>query len=110
MGIRRTYDHRIRNAIVASGDPDLFPDLRIPRSTVRTWLKEGPQDVVRLSDDFVQLRVRIARLEKQVAILYEVIRLLLAWKRAAGQRLDHQRFGETDKKKLLTAITKARCP
>jgi putative transposase len=108
MRTTRTYDHRIRDAIVASGDPDLFPDLRIPRSTVRTWLKEGPQDVVRLSDDFVQLRVRIARLEKRVAILYEVIRLLLAWKRAAGQRLDHQRFGGTDKKKLLTAITKAR--
>lgn len=42
MGIRRTYDHRIREAIVASGDPKFFPRLHIPRSTVRTWLKEGP--------------------------------------------------------------------
>ena len=40
------YDHRIRNAIVASGDPNLFPDLDINRSTTRSWLRRGSKNIV----------------------------------------------------------------
>lgn len=80
MGTCRTYDHRIRNAVVVSADPNLFPQLNIPRSTVRTWLKEGSRNVVKRDDDDLELRVRLARLEKQLAVLREVLRLLLAWK------------------------------
>ena len=31
---RRQYDHRIRKAIVKTGNPDLFPKIRIPDSTL----------------------------------------------------------------------------
>jgi hypothetical protein len=31
---KRTYDIRLRNAIARTGDPIVFPDLNIPRSTM----------------------------------------------------------------------------
>ena len=43
---RRTYDHRIQEAIFESGDRDLFPNLEIPRSTIRSWIHRGVSDVV----------------------------------------------------------------
>ena len=43
---RRLYDHRIREMICETGDPDLFPELGIPRSTIRSWLHCGIPDVV----------------------------------------------------------------
>ena len=43
---RRTYDRRIREMICETGDPDLFPELKIPRSAIRSWLHRGIPDVV----------------------------------------------------------------
>jgi hypothetical protein len=43
---RRSYDHRIREMICETGDPALFPELKIPRSTIRSWLHRGIPDVV----------------------------------------------------------------
>jgi hypothetical protein len=43
---RRTYDHRIREMICETGNPDLFRELKIPRSTIRSWLHRGIPDVV----------------------------------------------------------------
>ena len=42
---RRTYDHRIREAILESGERDLFPELRIPRSTIRSWFHRGLPEI-----------------------------------------------------------------
>jgi len=109
MPSRRTYDHRIREAIVASGDPNLFPELKIPPSTTRTWLKAGEHDVVTVRSTETQLYIRVARLEKQLRVLHEVVRLLLAWKQASNANLDHQRLDDgTKKTMLLRAIRRAR--
>jgi hypothetical protein len=43
---RRNYDLRIREMIRETGNPDLFPELKIPRSTIRSWLHRGIPDVV----------------------------------------------------------------
>ena len=43
---RRTYDYRIKEAIYETGDRDLFPQLNIPRSTIRSWIHRGTTDVV----------------------------------------------------------------
>jgi hypothetical protein len=43
---KRTYDIRVRNAVARSGDPDLFLDLHIPRSTALQWIREGAKEVV----------------------------------------------------------------
>ena len=109
MPRRRTYDHRIREAIVASGDPNLFPELNIPPSTARTWLKAREHDVVSVRSDEMQLYVGVARLEKQLRVLREIVRLLLAWKQAPGATLDHQRLSDGARKRtLLRAVRKAR--
>jgi hypothetical protein len=41
-----TYDYRIQEAICETGDRDLFPELNIPRSTIRSWIHRGTTDVV----------------------------------------------------------------
>lgn len=43
---RRTYDYRIQEAICEFGDRDLFLDLNIPRSTIRSWIHRGTTHVV----------------------------------------------------------------
>ena len=43
---RQTYDYRIQEAICKSGDRDLFPELNIPRSTIRSWIHRGAPNVI----------------------------------------------------------------
>jgi hypothetical protein len=38
---RRTYDHRIKAQITATGNPTLFPELEIPHSTAMSWIRRG---------------------------------------------------------------------
>jgi hypothetical protein len=42
---RRIYDYRIRQTFCETGDRDLFPELNIPRSTVRSWILRGVPNV-----------------------------------------------------------------
>ena len=43
---RRTYDYRIQEAICESGDRELYPELDIPRSTIRSWIHRGAPEVI----------------------------------------------------------------
>ena len=45
---RHTYDHRIKEQIVRTGNAELFPELEIPRSTVLSWIRRGVAEVVSL--------------------------------------------------------------
>src|SRR5712671_5743177 len=42
----RTYDHRVKQMIIKTGDPNFFPQLKIPRSTALGWIKNGISEVV----------------------------------------------------------------
>jgi len=42
---RRTYDYRIQEAICESGDRELFSELNIPRSTIRSWIHRGTTEM-----------------------------------------------------------------
>lgn len=46
----RSYNHRLKRAIADSGDLGLFPELNIPRSTARGWIRHGVPDVVTAKD------------------------------------------------------------
>ena len=88
---RRTYDYRIQEAICESGDRDLFPELKIPRSTIRSWIHRGTTNVV--SCDFAggeraELIVEIERLRRRTALLGAVVGLLIAMLRVSKVRLD----------------------
>ena len=48
---RRTYDHRVKEQIIRTRNPDLFPELGIPRSTALSWIRRGLGEVVSFDDD-----------------------------------------------------------
>ena len=62
---RRTYDYRIQGAICESGDRELFPELNIPRSTIRSWIHRGMPNVVTgdlAAQDYAAMAAEIERL------------------------------------------------
>ena len=78
---RRTYDYRIREAICESGDRELFPELDIPRSTIRSWIHRGTPDVVTAdltADCYAEMATGIERLRRRTALLGAVVGLLIA--------------------------------
>jgi hypothetical protein len=78
---RRTYDYQIQEAICESGDRELFPELNIPRSTIRSWIHRGMPDVVAgdlASHDYAEMAAEIERLRRRTALLSAVIGLLTA--------------------------------
>jgi len=109
---RRTYDDRIQEAICESGDRDLFPDLNIPRSTIRSWIHRGPPDVISCdlaADDHAELVAQIERLRHRTALLGAVVALLIAVLRASKIQLEYERIPNGGAKRiLLRAIDRTR--
>jgi hypothetical protein len=101
---RRIYDYRIQEAICESGDRDLFPELKIPRSTIRSWIHSGTTDVV--SCDFAirdrtELVAEIENLRRRTALLGAVVGLLTAMLRVSKVLLDYERLPEAETKRIL---------
>ena len=75
---RRTYDYRIQEAICESGDRDLFPELNIPRSTIRSWIHRGVPEVISCdlaTHDRAELTAEIERLRCRTTLLGAVVLL-----------------------------------
>jgi uncharacterized protein YbgA (DUF1722 family) len=109
---RRVYNHRISEQIVRSRNPNLFPELRIPPSTARSWISRGLGEVVSLgehSEVEPLLRDRIATLERRVRRLSAVLRLTLVLLHVSGFRLDRHRLPDSSAQRtLLRALEHAR--
>src|SRR5690606_7571026 len=100
---------RVRQAVVATRNVRLFPELGIPVSTARTWLTRGSPRVVSAAnngpDDVPALRAEIAVLRAKAEMYLAIASVLLVIIR--GFRVD---LGATrvplaiDKAKLLRAI------
>ena len=109
---RRSYDHRIKAQIAATGAPNLFPELEIPRSTASSWLHRGLGDIVVLDDDGqtdALLRKRVAGLERRVSMLTAVLRLVLVLLRLSGFWLSLDRVPDAqEKRRIHAAIERAR--
>jgi putative transposase len=106
---RRTYDDRIQEAICESGDRDLFPELNIPRSTIRSWIHRGTTDVVSCDladDDRGELVAEIERLRRRTTLLGAVVGLLIAMLRASKIQLDYERLPEGAAKRILLRAIK----
>jgi len=109
---RRRYDYRIREAICESRDPDLFPELEIPNSTIRSWLHRGVQDVV--TTEFVDrgrsaLLAENRELRRRTDLLGAIVGVLVAVLRISETRLDAERIPDGDsKRRLLRAIERSR--
>jgi hypothetical protein len=109
---RRSYDHRIREAICETRDPDLFPELQIPGSTIRCWLHRGAADVETagvLDDERLKLLVQNRELQRRVAFLGAMVGVLVAVIRVSKSRLDFERIPDpTSKRVVLRAIERSK--
>ncbi len=108
---RRNYDHRIREAILESGDRELFPELEIPKSTIRSWIHRGLPDVVTSelgTCDRAALICEIHALRQRTALLTGVVGLLAAMLRVSKHRTEYDRYSDCrSKAALLRAIERA---
>jgi transposase InsO family protein len=101
---RRSYDYRIREAICESRDPDLFPELNIPNSTIRSWLHRGIPDVVTadlVGRDHAELLAENRELHRRVALLGAIVRVFVALVRVSKTRLVFDRIPEGGSKRVL---------
>jgi hypothetical protein len=101
---RRTYDYRIREMISETGNPDLFPELKIPRSTIRSWLHRGIPDVVTcdsLSAEKTELLAELQELRHRAAVLGPIVGLLAAMLRVSERHLNYERLPEGNGKRAL---------
>ena len=107
---RNVYDPRVRELIRATGNPDLFPELQIPRSTSAGWLRGrfrpalGADSVSRTE---AELYAENAKLKRRVLVLVTVVRLLLVLVRISGCRLTGDRLPEGKAKAEILAATAA---
>jgi hypothetical protein len=107
---RRAYDHRIKEQIIRAGDPELFPELEIPRSTAVSWIRRGVGEIVSLvqaDGGEPALQERIAKLEGRVAMLTAVLRLVLALLRVSGFSLELSRVPDAAGKEPLARRNRA---
>ena len=107
---RRVYDHRVR-LLVAIAGASAVQDLQLPRSTVATWRRRTAHGVTS-SATFdiheVELRARLASVERKLTTLRALLRLVLVLVHVRGMRLTADRLPDGQHKaKLLAAIARA---
>ena len=108
VSCRRVYDPRVRHLICATGNPGLFPDLNIPESTIRGWLRGEFRPAVGIEPMLqteADLHAENAKLRRRVRVLRTIMCLLLVLVRVTGCRLDKERLPDgVAKERLLNAI------
>ena len=109
---RRAYDHRIRQHICRTRNPNLFPELIIPHSTTASWLRRPLPTVVSCQpqlENVTVLRERVHKLETRVRTLAAVVCVHKAMLRVSGFSLEHNRLPEGEaKESVLRALARAR--
>ena len=109
----RIYDHRLVQLVQETGDARIATSLGVPRSTVAGWLKRAPRTITTEPGvDYaseIELRVRVAKLEKRVERLSAVLRIFFALFRLLQPDLKRLRVPHaSDKARLLRAIDRSR--
>lgn len=81
----KKYDPMIKQMITESGQPNLFPELSIPRTTALYWIsksKEVSTSTIRISEneDFYLLKKEVFKLKAEKDLLQKVINKALEMK------------------------------
>ncbi len=107
--VRQTYDHRLRDAIAATGNTDLFRDVSIPASTRRTWARGDVRPVVASVDvelEVYDLLEQVDQLRQRARVQAAIIGLLVRLLNLRGGNLDGDRVPDgASKSAVLRAIT-----
>ena len=51
VSTNNSYDHRLKEMIIKSQNPQLFSEINIPRTTARNWISHGIKEVVTPFED-----------------------------------------------------------
>ena len=109
---RNVYDPRVRELIRATGNPDLFPELQIPRSTSAGWLRGKFRPALGMdlvSKAQAESCAENAKLKRRVLVLAAVMRLLLVLVRVSCCRLTGDRLPDGNAKtQVLRAVAAAK--
>ena len=108
----RRYDHRLRKLVQSTGDIQHAIQRGVPRSTARGWLKSPRTEVVTLAGgnmDILRLQQEVLTLRTRVARLMALLRLLVVLLRLSGFSLAGTRIPqEAGKHTLMRAIQRSR--
>ena len=109
--VRQTYDDRLRDAIAATGNTDLFRDVSIPASTRRTWARGDVRPVVASVDvelEVYDLLEQVDKLRRRAREQAAIIGLLVRLLKLRGGKLDGDRVPDgATKSVVLRAIASA---
>ena len=102
------YDHRLRNAIVETGNPRLFPELSIPSSTARDWIRKGKAKVITASEfecTHTELAGKVRKLEIELAVVKAKSELLQGTTSIFGFSVQYLRLKTAGTKESLLKLS-----
>ncbi len=105
----KKYDHRLKILFHQSKNPDLFSDLNIPKSTIRTWIKKTPPAIVThpsLRQSNEELITENSNLKKKLAENTTISTLTLFTFRLFGFQIQFRKLKDIDTKKSLVSKIK----
>ena len=110
---QRSYDHRLQAMVRDSGSVEIAVRHEIPKSTTRGWLNQPDnREIVTLDvleQDTIRLQQQVLALRRRVAKLTALLRLLLMVLRLSGFSLTRTRLNESgSKRRLLQSIESLR--
>ena len=109
--VRRSYDHRLCDAIAATGNAYLFRNVPIPASTRRTWARGEVRPVVAAVEvelEVYELLEQVDQLRQRTRTQAAIIGLLVRLLNLRGGKLDADRVPDgVTKSVVLRAIASA---
>ncbi len=109
---QRSYDHRLRNLVLSTGNIQVALDRGVPRSTVRGWLRMAPREVVSvdgLDHTVEELRNELFALREKNAKLRALLRLFVALLRVSGFSLSQSHLPEGSRKRAILHAVASAC-
>ena len=108
--MHRAYDHRLKLAIIESENPNLFPQLQIPRNTAMEWIRNGIKDVVTIPEasyDDEHLLVNYQNIENELEQVKAKFDLSWTTFRIFGYQIQYKRLDSVEhKRQLVDTISK----
>lgn len=100
----KNYDPMVKKMIIETGNINLFPELKIPRSTALYWVQKSKSPVVALSSGKIE-KAQIVELKKEI---FKVKAINLVLKKLLGEAFDgadmQSLFGRDKKRKIVEIV------